>query len=63
MDTDTLTLGQFSVLQDIGECAQPMSSPLLFACLGVLLRMDYIRAERDGYVLTMSGSFRVAGGY
>ena len=60
MDTETLTPGQLALLREIGECAAPMSGAIPLACLCVLLRLDYIEAEGDGYVLTPSGLFRAA---
>ncbi len=59
MDTETLTLAQFVLLREIGACAAPVCAiPLVH--LGVLLRLDYIQAECDGYVLTALGQFRSA---
>jgi hypothetical protein len=59
MDIETLTPDQFVLLREIGACAAPVRA-IAFVHLGVLLRMDYIRAECDGYVLTALGLFRSA---
>jgi hypothetical protein len=63
MDTDVLAFEQFATLQDIGQGGIPVFSSYSFAHLALLLKLNYIRADRDGYSSTPSGLVRIASGF
>ncbi len=57
-----LTSEQFATLRAISEVFPPAGLATPFAALGVLLRLNYIRAENDGYAPTAAGMLRISCG-
>jgi hypothetical protein len=55
-----LTSGQFSALQEIAMAGPLHGVATSFDCLGVLLRLNFIQAESDGYAPTEAGLSRIA---
>jgi hypothetical protein len=58
----SLTSGQFAALREVAEAGLQHGTAISFVHLGLLLRLNYIRAESDGYAPTASGIFRIASG-
>jgi hypothetical protein len=58
----SLTSGQFAALQEVAKAGLKHGTTISFVHLGLLLRLNYIRAESDGYAPTPSGIFRIAHG-
>ncbi len=58
-----VTIDQFATLRVIAEALLPAEPDFPIAHLAVLLKLDYIRAESEGYACTPSGLLRVARGH
>ncbi len=55
-----LTPEEFATLERIGAGNVPYCGPVPLAHLGLLLKLDFIRAEGNGYSPTLTGMFRLA---
>ncbi len=57
-----LTAAQFATLEAIGEGHGPYCGRIAIADLAVLLKLDFIRAEGNGYSPTIAGMYRIVKG-